>query len=451
MRGTDSRRPRLRPLPTTPRFHRVRQASRNPHTAMHEMLQEYGDLMRWRGLTTLCMVNHPDFIRPILTQDHRNYSKNTIHYRMLRQLMGNGLVTNDGPDWVRQRRLIQPAFASRRLARFDGTINELTSSLLARWEARGAAEVVWLDREMSALTFDIVGETLFGRDIRKHANEMARILEIVNLSSHDLRAFLTLHPWIPTPYNIKWKRAMKRLDRIVHGLIGRRGRNGTGSDDLLDRLFAARDEETGKGMDDRQMRDEVVTLVLAGHETSAMALCWTLYLLATHRDIEERLAEHLETNLHGAPARTRDLARLPYLKQVAQEAMRIYPPVWGFVRRAEEETELGGYLLPAKAWVGVVTWALHRHPDFWPDAERFDPDRFAPDRAREREFFAYLPFAAGPRTCIGAGMAMLEIQLILAQIVQRFRMRVVPDHPIETDARVTLKPRYGVPVTLSPR
>ena len=359
---TDSPHPRPRRLPTTPRFYRLRQVSRNPHTGIHEMLQEYGDLMRWRGLADIYIVNHPDLIRPVLTQDYRHFSKNTIHYRMLRQVMGNGLVTNDGPDWVRQRRLIQPAFASRRLARFDDTINALTSSLVARWDGRNSTEVVWIDREMSALTFDIVGETLFGCDIEEHASAMAQILDVVNLSDHDLRAFLTLYPRIPTPYNLKWKRAMRRLDRIVYGLIGGRGQGGDGSDDLLDRLFAARDEETGEGMDDKQIRDEVVTLMLAGHETSAMALSWTLYLLATHPDVEERLCEHLEASLHGAPAETEELARLSYLKQVVQEAMRLYPPVWGYVRRAERETELGGYVLPANAWVGVVTYALHRHP-----------------------------------------------------------------------------------------
>ena len=446
--ATRRREPRL---PTTPWFHRVREASRNPHTVMHEVLQEYGDLVRWRGLFDMCVVNHPDLIRPVVTQDYRHFSKNTIHYRMLRQLMGNGLVTNDGPDWVRQRRLIQPAFASRRLARFDQTINALTASVVARWERQGPAEAVRIDREMSALTLDIVGETLFGRDIKEHAREMAEILDVVNLSSNDLRSFLTLYPWIPTAYNRRWKRALKRLDRIVYGLMAERGAGGNGGGDLLGRLFAARDEETGEGMDDRQIRDEAVTLILAGHETSAMALTWTLYLLATHPGIEARLVEHLEANLHGAPAGAEDLPRLTYLKQVVQEAMRLYPPVWGYVRRAEAETELGDYVLPARTWVGVVTWSLHRHPEFWPDPERFDPDRFAPERAEERDFFAYLPFAAGPRTCIGAGMAMLEIQLILAQLVPRFRMRVVPDHPIETEAVVTLKPRHGIPVTLSRR
>ena len=298
-------------LPTTPRFHRLREASRNPHTVMHEVLREHGDVARWRGLFDICLVNHPDFIRPVLTQDHRHFSKNTIHYRMLRQVMGNGLVTNDGPDWVRQRRLIQPAFASRRLARFDGTINALTASLLARWERQDPAEAVWIDREMSALTFDIVGETLFGRDIKEHAREMAEILEVVNLSSSDLRSFLTLYPWIPTVYNRRWKRAMKRLDGIVYGLMEARGAGGNGSDDLLGRLFAARDEETGEGMHDRQIRDEAVTLILAGHETSAMALSWTLYLLATHPEVETRLVEHLEAELHGAPAGTEDLPGSP--------------------------------------------------------------------------------------------------------------------------------------------
>ena len=418
---------------------------------MHEMLREYGDLICWRGFVDVYIVNHPDLIRPVLAQDYRHFSKNTFHYRMLRQVMGNGLVTNDGPDWVRQRRLIQPSFASRRLSRFDETINALTSSRLARWDARTSADVVWIDREMSALTFDIVGATLFGCDIEGHAAEMAEILDVVNLSTHDLRALMSLYPWVPTPYNLRWKRAMKHLDRIVFGLIGERDRNGDGSGDLLDRLFAARDEETGEGMDHQQIRDEVVTLMLAGHETSAMALSWSLYLLATHPEVEARLGEHLEANLHGAPAGTADLARLGYLKQVVQEAMRLYPPVWGYSRRAEHETELGEYVLPANANVGVVTYALHRHPEFWPDAERFDPDRFEPGEAEGRDFFAYLPFAAGPRTCIGAGMAMLEIQLILAQIVQRFRIRVVSDHPVEAMAKVTLKPRHGIPVTLSRR
>jgi len=237
----------------------------------------------------------------------------------------------------------------------------------------------------------------------------------------------------------------------VYGMIEGRRRRGMGDDDILDRLLHALDEETGEGMDERQMRDEVVTLMLAGHETSANALAWTLYLLGRHPDVEARLTGSLTVALNGEPATAGDLPRLPYLKQVVQESMRIYPPVWAYVRRAEQPEEFDGYLLPAGAYVAVAPYALHRHPKFWPDPERFDPDRFHPDRGEGRHPYSYLPFAAGPRTCIGAGMAMLETQLVLAQILQRFKVRMVPDHPIETTGKVTLRPRYGILATLNRR
>ena len=365
--------------------------------------------------------------------------------------MGNGLISNDGPHWVKQRALLQPRFGHRNVNRFDETINALTSSLMNRWDARPGDGIVWLDRDMSKLTFGIVGATLFGSDIERHAGEVAEILGVVNLAAHDPRALMALLPWIPTPYNLKVKRAKRRLDRIVHGLIAARRRAGTGGGDILDCLLGARDKETGEPIGDTQIRDEVVTLMLAGHETSANALAWTLYLLATHPEVEARLTEELDAHLSGAPATAADLPGVPYLKQVVQESMRIYPPAWGFSRRAERETEIGGYRLPAGAYVAVVPYALHRHREFWPDPERFDPDRFHPNRARARHSYCYLPFGAGPRTCIGAGMAMLETQLVLAQVVQRFEVRVVPGHPVETVARVTLNPRHGLPVTLSRR
>jgi len=346
---------------------------------------------------------------------------------------------------------MQPGFGSRNVNAFDATINTLTSSLMNQWDARTGDEVIRIDREMGKLTFRIVGATLFGTEIERHAGKVAEILEVVNLASQEPRALMTLHSWIPTPYNLKWKRAKKHLDRIVYALIASRRRTGTGSGDILDCLLDARDAETGEGIDETQIRDEVVTLMLAGHETSANALAWTLYLLATHPDVEARLTEDLAAHLNGAPATAADLPRIPYLKQVVQESMRLYPPVWAYARRAEREAEFNEYVLPANAYVAVVPYALHRHPEFWPAPERFDPDRFQANRSQARHSYCYLPFAAGPRTCIGAGMAMLETQLVLAQIVQRFRVRVVPDHPIETVAKVTLKPRYGLPVTLSRR
>ena len=449
--AADARAERPRPPPSPAPFHKFRRFVAEPHLVLHEMLGEHGDFMRWRGLYDIYVVNHPDFIRPVLSRSHEHFSKRLVDYRVMSRVMGNGLVTSDGPFWSRQRKLMQPVFGHRNVAAFDETINGLTSSLMVEWDARIGGETVWIDREMAGLTFRIVGATLFGADIERHTREVAEILEIINLRPQELRGLMTLHSWIPTPHNLKWKRALKRLDRIVHDVIAARRRAGAGDGDILDRLLRARDEETGEGLDEVQIRDEVVTLMLAGHDTSAHALTWTLYLLATHPEVESWLVEHLAAHLNGAPATAADLPRLPYLKQVVQESMRIYPPVWAVARRAEREMVFGGHVLPANAYVAVVAWALHRHPAFWPDPERFDPDRFDPDHARARHSYCYLPFGAGPRTCIGAGMAMLETQLVLAQILQRFRVHVVPDHPIETLAKVTLKPRFGMPVTLSRR
>ena len=438
----------------TPPLYRVEEASRNPHTVVLEILREYGDLVRWRSYQDVYLLNHPDLIRPILTREHRHLSKNTFTHWIVRQVMGNGLVTSDGPEWARQRKLAQPTFVSRQVARFDTPINARTAALTARWERQDSGEVVWIDREMGALTFGILGETLFGCDIGEHAGEMAEVLEALNLPLHDPRALaLMMNPRISTPFSRKWKQAIKRLDDIAFRIIRERGRNRAGDADgsgvLLDRMLAAQREENRE--DDQQMRDEVVTLILAGHETTAMAVAWSLYLLATHPDIQERVSEHIATNLDGELATAEDVPRLSYLKQVVQEALRLYPPVWGFMRRTERELELAGNVLPAKTTLSIVTYALHRHPEFWPDPERFDPDRFAPDQVRHRDFFAYLPFAAGPRACIGGEMAMLETQLILAQIVPRFRMRPASDDPVVEEAKLTLMPRDGIPLTLSRR
>ena len=253
------------------------------------------------------------------------------------------------------------------------------------------------------------------------------------------------------PSNIRFKRVKRRLDDIVDGLVDLHRQGGGAPDDIVHRLLAARDEDTGEGMDAEQMRDEIITLMLAGHETSATALTWTFYQLAQHPQVEEQLVAELDCVLGGRPATSADLANLPYLKQVVQESMRLYPPVWGIARRSTEESEFGGYRIPADSYIAITMYVLHRHPEYWPDPERFDPERFAPNRATSRHSYAYLPFAAGPRACIGAGMAMLEIQLVLAQLLQRFRVRPLPDHPVEPLPVVTFKPRYGVAVNIEPR
>ncbi|MCB1748497.1 MAG: cytochrome P450 [Gammaproteobacteria bacterium] len=452
MEAGHSTNPSALPLPPGPPWWRIHEAFRtSPPDYILGLIREYGDVVRFRGAFPVYCINHPEYVRQILTRAWPQYTKNTIDYRVIASTLGRGLVTNDGPDWARQRRLMQPMFANRRIDTFDTVINEMTEALARDWAGRAPGATVWLEKDMSRVTFQVVSRTLFGADIDDAADEMTGILEVLNQHPMALSALLTLWPWLPVPSNRRFKRVKQRLDTIVDGLVDLHRRGGGTPDDIVHRLLAARDDETGEGMDDGQMRDEIITLMLAGHETSATALTWTFWQLAQYPEVEQRLVAELDAALGGAPARAADLARLPYLKQVVQESMRLYPPVWGIARRATEEVEFGGYRIPAGSYLSITMYSLHRHPEFWPDPERFDPERFAPGRNESRHSYAYLPFAAGPRTCIGAGMAMLEIQLVLALLLQRFRVTPLAGHPVVPLPVVTYKPRYGLPVTLAPR
>ncbi|MEQ9059995.1 MAG: cytochrome P450 [Gammaproteobacteria bacterium] len=452
MDASNTTSPAKLPLPPGPPWYRFYEAFRaSPPEYINGILREYGDIARFRGFFPVYCINHPDHVRQVLTRAWPQYTKNTIDYRVISRTLGRGLVTNDGPDWARQRRLMQPVFANRHIDTFDGVINDMTAELAADWRTRSADETVWLERDMSRVTFKVVSRTLFGADIDEAADEMVGILEVLNQNPWKLSALLTLFPWLPTPGNRRHARILGRLGDVVDGLVALHREGGGTPGDIVHRLLAARDEETGEGMDEAQMRDEIITLMLAGHETSATALVWTFWQLAQHPDIEQRLVDELGSVLGGRAATSADLAQLPYLKQVVQESMRLYPPVWGIARRATEEVAFGGYRIPAGAYLSITMYNLHRHPDYWPDPERFDPERFAPNRAQSRHSYAYLPFAAGPRACIGAGMAMLEIQLVLAQLLQQFRVRPLPGHPVEPVPVVTFKPRYGLPVTIAPR
>lgn len=265
---------------------------------------------------------------------------------------------------------------------------------------------------------------------------------------------LTLLPWLTLPSNRHFLRMRKQLDQIVHELIEHRRAQGISDNDMLDRLLAARDTETGEVMSEIQLRDEIVTLLLAGHETTGTAIAWTLYLLSQHPQIEAQLVAELDSVLSGVPATSSDLARLPYLKQVMQESLRLYPPIWALAlaRQNTETIELGGYRIPAGSYLVIPVYSLHRHPDYWPDAKKFDPaGRFVPQREASRHSYCCLPFSAGPRTCISANMAMLEIQLVLAQVLQHFCVIPVPGHPVEAVAEITFKPRSGLAVRVNLR
>lgn len=301
------------------------------------------------------------------------------------------------------------------------------------------------------LTLRIVGQALFSIDLSDEADTVGQGFSAVRklLQSYVFRPFPPLS--VPTPRNRRLNAAIRSLDGVVQGIIDERRQHNADSGDLLSMLLLARDEETGEGMNDRQLRDEVMTLLLAGHETTANALTWMWYLLSQHPDVEARLHTELDKVLGGNIPTVDHLPDLKYTRMVIEEALRLYPPVFGFGRKATGEDELGGYYVPANTLIWLSPYVTHRHPDFWQQPEVFDPERFSPESAANRPHYAYFPFGGGPRLCIGSNLAMMEAQLITATIAQRYLLRLVPDHPVEPEVSLTLRPKYGLPMTIHQR
>ena len=425
---------------------------RDPLAFLLAAHREFGDVIRFRmPLQQVTLVAHPDHAQHVLQERHRIYTKNNIDYRILKQIVGEGLLTSDGEFWLRQRRLIQPLFHRRAIADLADMMTRTTLDLLEAWKPRAErGDAIDLADEMSALTFRIVGKAVFDLDVSSDVDVVGRNTTIVNehIGRHYLEAMV---PFLPTPANLRFRRARRALDEVVRRLIAERRRENAERPDLLSMLVQARDEETGRGIDDRQIRDEAITLLLAGHETTANALNWTWRMLSEHADVERSLHAEVDEALGGRPPGADDLARLPYTRMVLEETMRLYPPAWMVTRTPSEDDVIGGYPIRKGSIVLVAAWVTHRHAEFWDDAERFDPERFSPERSEHRHRFAYFPFGGGPRLCIGAGFAMTEAVLVLATIAQRYRVRMVPGHPIALQPLVTLRPAHGLRVTLAPR
>jgi cytochrome P450 len=441
-----------RHLPPGPPWHTALRNSirfgREPLSFLQELRERHGDLVTLptvMGPWTL--VFHPDGIRHIVQENHFNYRKGGISNQVLRLTLGNGLLTNNGDSWLQQRRLIQPIFHRSRIADFDRL---MTESSLAWTEEVGndTQQPLNLFQQMSGLTLTIVGKALFGADMLVHKERVFQAVSIINRL--EARAFyvpglLTL----PTPQRHHLYEARDTLYAIVDSLIaGRRTRSTASENDLLTLLLQAQDEETGEGMTDQQVRDEGMTLMAAGHETTSNALCWTLLLLAQHPDMEARLREEYTRVLGGRPAQIEDLPQLKLTRLVLEESMRLYPPAWAFARYAGDEDEVGGYTIPKGAYVLMFPATTHRHPDFWERPDVFDPERFSPERTNGRHRFAYIPFGGGPRICIGNQFALTEAQLILATILPRYQFRLLPGAKVVPEPLITLQPRGGLWMTI---
>jgi cytochrome P450/ubiquinone/menaquinone biosynthesis C-methylase UbiE len=412
-------------------------------------LATYGELAHFRFRSTdVYLVTSPESIKRVLAADHRGFVKGQSMQESKR-VLGEGLLTSEGHLHHRQRRLLQPAFHARRVADYSATMVDVIERATTSWEAGQTRDV---HREMSELTIRVVSETLFSTDLERDAGEIVEALGFaVSMIGRLTLPGAQLWERLPFPSSRRFARALARLDRATEEILERRRANGGDGDDVLALLLAAQAEGNGAGLSDRQVRDETITLLLAGHETTANLLSWTWFLLSQHPEVESRLHDELDDVLGGRVPTVDDLPRLVYTGMILNEAMRLYPPVWAMGRRAIHDYELDGYTIPAGSVVALNAYVMHHDPRFYPDPFRFDPERWSDDERRKRPKYAYFPFGGGPRVCLGEGFAWTEARLVLATLAQRWRLRLAQGHRVIAAPVLTLRPEHGLRMVLEAR
>ena len=412
----------------------------------------YGDLVHLKaGPYHGFLASDPADIRHVLQDNARNYHKSPL-YNRLRDNLGNGLLTSEDAFWLRQRRLAQPAFHRQRLMTMADAMVDCTEQMLERWDRTASlGETIDVVAEMMALTQSIIVRTMFSTDLGATTEIVNRTWPIINRRIGETFWSTKLETTLPLPANRRFWRALGELETVVYRIIADRRQSRREEPDLLSMFLSARDEETGAGMTDRQLRDEVMTMLLAGHETTSLALSWTYFLLSQHPDVERSIANEVDRVIGDDRPSFAHLDQLTCTRRAIEESLRLYPPAWGFSRRALADDEIGGYHVPRGSLVFVIPFVVHRRPTLWSDPERFDPNRFTPEREAERPRFAYIPFGGGPRGCIGSQFAMVEALLIAAGIAQRYRIVPVPDQAVRPEPLITLRPNPGIRARLEKR
>lgn len=412
-------------------------------------VQRYGDAARLRiGPKTLYLFNHPDHAKHVLADNAANYHKG-IGLIEARRALGNGLLTSEGALWRKQRSVIQPAFQHKRIAGQAGAVGEEALALVTRLRAHHGGEPVDVTREMTAFTLGVLGRTLLNADLSPFGGLAGSFEAVQDQAMFDMVTLSMVPSWLPLPKQLRFRRARREQRRIVDQLVAhRRTRAGHAAEDVLSRLIRSSQQETDTRIGQQRMHDEMVTLLLAGHETTASTLSWTFFLVDRDQEVWDRIhAEAVEVLGDRLPAYS-DLASLTYTTMVVQEAMRLYPPVWGLTRLAQQEDEVGGWHVPAGADVMISPYTLHRHPRFWDAPHRFDPGRFSADRAAGRPRYAYIPFGAGPRFCVGNQLGLMEAVFVVALVTRELRLAALPGHRVVPQPMLSLRVSGGLPMTV---
>lgn len=423
---------------------------RNPLEFFQNLAKHYGDISLFRiGPQQAFFLNHPDLIKDLLVTNHANFEKGLVLKRAKR-LLGEGLLTSEGDFHRRQRRLSQPAFHRQRVASYADVMVDYALRASERWRD---GQTVDLSEEMMRLTLGIVGKTLFDADVESESGEVGvAMTTVMELFDTLTIPFFEVLSKLPLPQLRRFDAARTRLDQIIFKMVADRRNRGIDRGDLLSMLLLAQDdEEDGATMSDEQLRDELMTIFLAGHETTANALTWTWYLLSQHPEIESKLHQEIDSVVGSRRPTESDVAQLRFTEMVLSESMRLYPPAWGIGRLAKVDCEIGGYFVPRKSVVVVSQYVMHRDERYYQNPLAFDPQRWIPELRDTRPTFSYFPFGGGPRRCIGEGFAWMEGILLLAILAQRWQFRLVAHHPVALKPVVTLRPKYGMKMILSRR
>jgi cytochrome P450 len=436
----------MQDLPKIPAHHwffrNSLQVLKDPLAFFRKTFKEHGDFYNINSIIyTIFILSKPEYIQELLTSKHKSFGKSD-DYKVLKYSLGNGLLISEGEFWKKQRSIAQPAFHRENLQKLVDTMVADTQKMLDQWESLNK---VGIGQEMMFLTLEIVNNALFGTQVPADYEKIKEAITIGNefLAKKIITPF-SLPVWFPTPASRRYFKARNFNNAVIDKIIANRSNDPKEHQDLLSMLMLAEDSETGEKMSHRQLRDEAITLFVAGHETTANALSWIFYLLAKNPDKQELLRQEIQAVLDGKKPDFDNLRLLPYTEQVVEEGMRLYPPAWTIGRKSLEETEIGGYRVPKNTTIFIDVYNTHRHPDYWETPDEFLPERFSPEAKKNRHKLAYLPFGAGQRMCIGNNFAMMEMKIVVAMTIQRYRLLPFDHTDIPPEPLITLRPKEEI-------